>query len=423
MPKSSPERTTLLRHLQPYRGGLWLAGASAVLGLALLPYASYIAALPLIQQEWGLTNVQAGAISVAAQIGYVVAVLLLLPLTDRLDARRMLLFSTALTALANALFPLVARDAVTGIVLRALAGASHAGVYMPGMRLVAERYASAHRGAAVGVYVSAFYLGNSVSLGVTGLLIPPLGWRGAYLAVSLAALSAALVMFILAQGTRPSTAPRATGRLNLAVLANRPALLLILGYVCHSWELFVARVWIGPFLAAVLLARGTPLVEATAIGAATAAVLHGAGVLGTSASGWVSDRLGRSATAAAILAMSALCSLAFGWLFGAPWGLVLVVGLLFGILIAADSPLYSTGVTEVATPGHLGSTMAVQSFAGFLASIPSPVVFGLILDTMGPGLGWGLGFASGGVAAALGVAAMLALRRTPGAAQMAMGRR
>ena len=66
--------------------------------------------------------------------------------------------------------------------------------------------------------------------------------------------------------------------------------------------------------------------------------------------------------------------------------------------------------------------MAVQSFSGFLATVFSPVVFGLILDVAGTGLGWGLGFASGGVVALLGVAAMLILRRMPEASKMAMGR-
>ena len=401
---------------------IWLAGASAALALALLPYASYIAALPLIQREWGLTNAQAGMVSAAQQAGYILAVLLVLPLTDRLGTRRILLVSTILSAIANALFPLFARDAVTGALLRALAGASLVGVYMPGMRMVAERYAGANRGAAVGIYVTAFYLGNSLSLGVTGLFIPVIGWRGAYLAASVAALASVALAYALMGRVRPSAAPQTTGRLNPEVLKNRPAILLIFGYVCHSWELFVARVWMGPFLTAVLVARGVPLLEATATGAGTAAVLHGAGVLGTSVSGWISDRLGRSVTAAVILAGSAACSLTFGWLFSAPWALVLAVGVLYGILIAADSPLFSAGVTEVATPGHLGSTMAVQSFSGFLASVFSPVVFGLILDAAGAGLGWGLGFVSGGVVALLGVAAMLILRRLPEASKMAMGR-
>ena len=41
---------------------VWLVGISGVMTLVQLPFASYIAALPLIRDEWGLNNTQAGTI-------------------------------------------------------------------------------------------------------------------------------------------------------------------------------------------------------------------------------------------------------------------------------------------------------------------------------------------------------------------------
>lgn len=64
--------------------------------------------------------------------------------------------------------------------------------------------------------------------------------------------------------------------------------------------------------------------------------------------------------------------------------------------------------------------MAVQSFAGFLASMVGLIAFGAVLDA---GLGWGAGFTVAGAGALLGVIALMALRRDPASAALAGGRR
>lgn len=401
---------------------LWLVGISAVLCLVLLPNSSYPAAVPLIREEWHLSNAQTGIVFSAYQAGYIGAVLFLLPLTDRIEARWILIVSAALSVLGNALFPILGNGFLSGSILRALAGVGLVGVYMPGLRLVAERFADQGRGGAVGIYVASFTLGTSISLGLTGVLIPGLGWRGAYLAVSLAGIMAPILAYFVLRGPASPPAQRSSGRLSLSVLANRPALLMILGYVMHSWELSVARLWVGPFLAAVLMARGQGRVEATGMGAAVAALLLGCGVLGTMLSGFVSDRFGRTRPAALILTTSALCSFSFGWLGGLPWGVIVLVGVVYGLALAADSPIYSAGVTELATPGHLGSTMAVQSFTGMTAMMLSPVVSGFIMDIARGEASWGLGLASGGLAALVGVAALVALGRMKESRLLAQGK-
>lgn len=401
----------------------WVLGLSAVLCLTLLPSASYAAALPLIRSEWQLSATEAGFIFSAYQIGYVAATLLLLPLTDRVDARGVLVAASALSAAGNALFPLLANDFVSGAVLRFIAGIALVGVYMPGMRVVAERFPPERRGGPVGLYVAAFYLGANLSVLLTGLLMPGLGWRGAYLAtVALAAAAPCSAWIVL---RRRATAPtqRASGRLDPAVLANRPALMTIGAYAAHTWELYAARGWIAPFLAASLLTQGHAAEDATALGAMIAGAAFAPGALSVFAAGFVSDRFGRTRTAALLLAGSALCSLSIGWLGGWPWWGLFVVALVYGLLLGADSPIYSTAVTELAVPGQLGSTMAVQSFGGFFVSIAGPVAFGALLDLAGPSLGWGLGFAQAGLVALLGVGSLFALRRHPASRQLASGRR
>ena len=63
---------------------VWLFLMSLMLFILLLPFSSYVAALPLIQDEWGINNTQAGAIFSAYLAGFALAALLIIPLTDRL---------------------------------------------------------------------------------------------------------------------------------------------------------------------------------------------------------------------------------------------------------------------------------------------------------------------------------------------------
>ncbi|MBI4505062.1 MAG: MFS transporter [Chloroflexi bacterium] len=405
------------------RGLGWVLGLSAVLSLTLLPSASYAAALPLVVVEWGLSATEAGFVFSAYQIGYAAATLVLLPLTDRVDSRWLLIVAAALSAAGNALFPLWASDFASGSLLRFLAGLALVGVYIPGMRVIATHFPPERRGGPVGLYVASFYVGTNLSVLLTGLLLPALGWRGAYLAtVGLAAVAPTVGWLALRR--RPATpAQRASGRLDPAVLRNRPALLAMGGYAAHTWELYAARGWIVPFLAAALLGQGYAAAEATALGATLAGVAFVLGAVPIFGSGFLSDRFGRTRTAGCFLGGSALCSLTLGWLGGWPWWALLAVTLLYGLCLGADSPIYSTAVTELAEPARLGSTLAVHSFLGFLAGIAGPVAFGALLDLAGPTWGWGLGFGQAGVVALLGVAALVVLRRHPAGTLLASGKR
>jgi MFS family permease len=403
-----------------------LAALCAILLLILLPYYSYSSLLVLIQAEWGMSGAEAGWVFGATQVGYVAAVLVLMPLTDRVSTPRIILLSTVMSVAGNVLFPLVARDAASGAVLRALCGAGIAGTYMPGMRLISERFPAARRGRPIGIYVAAFVLGGAVSFGSTALLVPLLGWRGTYLAVSLAGLVAVGVALALAAVSPPAPGAQLEAQDPVSlrqVVSSRPLVLVTAGYTAHVWELYGMRTWTAPFLTFLLIRMDQGAIVATAQAALISAAMVVLGTVSTSMSGAVSDRLGRTLSASVILAFSATCSLGLGWLVGAPFWLVVVICLLYGFWVNPDSPVYSTGVTELAPRSRLGTAMAFQSTAGWTAGIVAPVAFGWILDVAPGDTGWGFGFASLGIGAILGIVAMLLLRRMPESSLLAGGRR
>jgi MFS family permease len=129
-----------------------------------------------------------------------------------------------------------------------------------------------------------------------------------------------------------------------------------------------------------------------------------------------------------MMTMSTLCSFTFGWLLTAPLALVVLVGLLYGFSALGDSPVYSTGITEVVDSAHLGSVLAVRSLLGFGAGALAALAFGAVLDLTGgratPAGGiWGWAFAILGIGGFLGICSMVWLRALPESRRLAGGKR
>lgn len=372
------------------------------LALVLLPSNIPAAAVPLLRAEWAASSVALGWVVGAYLAGYSLAVLLVLPLSDRVPSRRIIVSGAVVSLLASIALPLVAHDPWTAVALRVLAGAGLAGVYMPGVRLVAATALPERRGLAVGLFVASFYLGSAASFLYAGLFIGQGGWRETML--TSAGVSSLAIPLALA-GAR--SLPLAGGRLvlDLSVLRAGPLMRTIGAYSGHAWELFSARAWLTAFLASVLIAQGAATTDATGEAGRWSAIILAAGIPAVFIGGWVSDHFGRARTALVAALASGALAFVFGALGAAPWPVLLAVGFVYSGLIAADSAVYSTTVTELAPAGKVGSAQAIQAFLGFGAGSIGPPAAGLALDL---GLGWVAVFGVAGAASILGALPLLA---------------
>lgn len=424
---SEPSRTPL--GLGSWADALWLAAMSATLLLALLPFSSYIASIPFVADEWGMTNSQAAVVFSAYLVGYAVSSAFLIPVTDRLPPGKVMLASVALIAVSNILFPLLARDVWTASALRFIAGAGHVGAYIPGIRIVSLRFADGKRGTAVAIFVGAGYAGTTISYVFMGQLLDLTdSWRTAYMITALLGLVGVLIALtrVWPLGRRdaePEPASGGSARLNLGALRHRPMLLINTAYALHTAELYLARLWLPLLLAASLVHSGKEAGEAAVLAATWSGFMFMTGIAGVFFGGVVSDRFGRTAGAGAIFAASGAISFAAGWLVGAPPAVLIILGFGYGFATSADSAIYSTAVTELAPRNLIGSTQAIQSFVGFTVGAIAPVVAGGLLDVFDGALGWGAAFGFNGLLAVVGVAALLILRRMPEASSMAAGKR
>ena len=387
---------------------------AVALVLAMTTWFSASAVVPQLRVEWDLSDSSAAWLTIAVQLGFVCGALVssILNLSDVVSPRHVILGGSVGAAGVNGLL-LVAGGAAAGVPLRFATGFFLAGVYPPALKLMATWFRKG-RGIALGILVGALTVGSAMPHLVNGL--GGLDWRVVIYTTTALTLSGGLIAGF-AVGDGPFPFPRATFDPGQAgrVFANRGVRLASLGYFGHMWELYAMWAWFLVFFSDELASRGASAGSAAAY--ATFAVI-GIGGLGCWAGGILGDRWGRTGTTALMMAVSGACCVLVGLLFGAPAWLVLLVCLVWGFAVVADSAQFSTVVTELADQAYVGTALTLQLALGFTLTVATI----WLIPVLEEALGWRWAFAFLAPGPALGVVAMLRLRSLPEASRIAGGR-
>jgi len=404
-------------------GDRWkqLAVLAAAVLLALVPWFSAASVAPLIAAEWEISRLETALLTVAVQLGFVVGAFAIAfsGAADVIPARRLIAGGALLAAASNAAFGLLAVDLVTALPLRALSGAGIAAVYPVAMKVLAGWFRGG-RGLAVGVLTGAITLGSALPhLLRAGGAVADLDWRVVVLAATVPCLVAVpLAWWGVRDGPMSTPAARLSLRMARTALGERSVQLANLGYLGHMWELYAMWTWVPAFIAASLAISGNVDAESAS---AVAFLVVAAGAVGCIGAGALADRFGRTTLTIAAMAGSGSSAVVAGLLFGAPTAVVLVVVVIWGISVVADSAQFSTAVSELAPPGTAGSALALQTAAGFL--LTGITIIGVGVLDPGDREAWTLAFGILALGPLVGVGAMLRLRRRPDAIRMAGGRR
>jgi MFS family permease len=353
-PAESPQRWTQLGML------------AVAMVLAMSTWFSASAVSGQLTVHWGLSTAQASWLTISVQLGFVVGAVVsaTFNLADLIAPRRLLFFGTAGAALAN-LALLAAGGAATAISVRFLTGAFLALVYPPALKAMSTWF-RAGRGLALGVMVAALTIGSALPHLVNGL--GGADWRLVIGVTSLLTLlGGAIAEFAGRDGPYPFPTAPFEPRQIAAVLRNRRVRLSSLGYLGHMWELYAMWAWFAAFFADTLLEKGHDD-SATTVSLVTFFVIA-VGAIGCVGAGLLADRLGRARIAGGAMVISGACALMIGPIRSGPLIVTVLVALIWGITVVADSAQFSAVVTEVADQAYVGTAVTLQLASGFVLSV------------------------------------------------------
>ena len=374
------------------------------------------AVLPALVTEFRLSAFMQAALTSAVQVGFVVGCIAsaLMGLADRLDPRRLFAASALVGAIANAAFLLVDPSSPAALALRAVTGISMAGIYPIGMKL-ASTWAKGDMGLMVGILVGALTLGSA-----SPHLFNAFGgvaWRIPLATASGAAFIASLAIALAEIGPNRAPSPPVDPRAVLTAWRDVPLRLANLGYLGHMWELYAMWAWIGVFLqASFMLTMAADDAAFTAKLGAFATIASGA--IGSVLAGLLADRVGRTTLTIIAMAISGSCAAGIGLLFGGAPAALILVSLIWGISIVADSAQFSASIAELSDRSRVGTMLTLQTALGFLLTLITIHLMPHFVEAMG----WRYAFVPLSIGPALGVWAMARLRARPEAVRLANGR-
>lgn len=238
----------------------------------------------LIGRSLGMTEWQAGMISTLTLLGYAFGLLLLVPLVDLTENKRLILRTLAcaiVAALGTALAPTPSLLLAATFVL----GASCAAIQMM-VPLVASMVPPARRGQAIGEVMSGLMVGILVSRPLASLIADLWNWRGYYLvsAALMAPLACALARYLPALKPKTMAGYSALLRSFPKLLREEPVLRV------RAWTAALVMASFTAFWAAVALRLPDAPFGLGAKGIALFALIGVAGAAATPVAGRLGDR-------------------------------------------------------------------------------------------------------------------------------------
>ena len=321
-----------------------------------------------------------GHLTSAVQFGFIIGTLTfaLLTIADRFSPSKVFLISAILGAVFNVCILSDRNGLISVLTFRFFTGFFLAGIYPIGMKIAADHFEKG-LGRSLGFLVGALVVGTALPHLLKDLT-GEFPWEYVLLFTSSLALIGGIIMYLFVPDG-PYRKPSATLDLTqcFSVFKNRNFRSAAFGYFGHMWELYAFWAFVPVMLQSYALAHPSttfniPLLSFSVIGIGGLACILG---------GYLAEILGTKIVAFSALLLSFCCCLISPFMLSVDVEVVFLCFLLFwGMVVIADSPLFSTLVAQNASAETKGTALTIVNCIGFAITIISIQIINAMKESL-----------------------------------------
>lgn len=318
--------------------------------------------------DFSLPESALGNLTSAVQFGFILGTLCFAVFTiaDRFSPSKVFLISAILGAFFNLAIIWDSNTYMNLIALRLLTGFFLAGIYPVGMKIAAD-YFDKGLGKSLGYLVGALVLGTALPHLLKDSTAA-YSWKSVIISTStLATLGGVLMALLVPDGPYRKPGSKPDFSAFFKVFKNNEFRSAAFGYFGHMWELYAFWTFVP-----VMLASYSVQHEVKINNSLWSFLIIGIGGLACVIGGYISLKKGTKRTAFTALLLSGLCCLVVPFMFEINSKIFFLIFLLFwGMVVIADSPLFSTLVAKNAHPEIKGTALTIVNCIGFAITIIS----------------------------------------------------